>query len=266
MELLGARFAGQDLVKILPGLLAVVAAALRLVPNVVTSARGRRSHALSGRSSQLHVSAYAAPPPFSAMFARRYDPAADDLEAQVARHAMRARTLRVCASGMVATTVLTAAYLIYGVAIRPLPNWSLAVAVIIGAAVDLPLARTFRAVRRDPARGSAAKTQEGHVLVAAPLADALQHTLAALIEMGARLVGVEGSRVLAATGVSFGKDMWLGEVIWVTLSDGSEGNVRVVIRSTKADFVSRSRSRRNVVTFLESWASFPGAAQGPPAF
>jgi hypothetical protein len=31
--------------------------------------------------------------------------------------------------------------------------------------------------------------------------------VAALIEMGARLVAVEGSRVLAATGVSFGKDM-----------------------------------------------------------
>ena len=134
----------------------------------------------------------------------------------------------MCAVGTLVATLLTAAYLLYGLAIRRLPNWSLLVALILGGCVDLVLVRTSRAVRRDPERGSAAKTQEGQVLVAGGEADIKQHSLAALIDLGARVVRVEGSRVLAATGVSFGKDVWMGEVIWVTLSNEPPGHVRVV--------------------------------------
>jgi hypothetical protein len=265
VELFGASSTGQDLIKVLPGVFAVLAAALRLIPNLVTSARSRRSHALSERNSKLRIADYASPAPFSALFSRRYNPAADDTEARAARQAMRARTLRLSAAGILVTTVLTATYVIYGLAFRRLPNWSLLVALILGLGADGVLARTYHVVRRDPERGSAARTQEGHVLVAGLDADVRQHSLAALVEMGARLVRVEGSRILAATGVSFGKDMWMGEVIWVTLTDEVQGHVRVVIRSTKADFISRSRSRRNVVTFLESWASFPGNQAGSAA-
>ncbi len=261
MQLVGTQVAGQDLIKILPGLFALLAAALRLIPNFVTSARGRRSHVLLGVQSPLRITDLASPAPFTDVFSRRYDPAVGDEEARAARQVMRRRTLRLCAVGAVVATLLTAAYLLYGIAIRPLPGWSLLLALLVGLGVDVVLLRTRRAVRRDPERGSAAQTREGQVLVAGEAADVKQHCLAALIDLGARLVQVDGCRILAATGVSFGKDRWLGEVIWVTLSDETPGHVRVCVRSTKTDFASRSRSRRNVVTFLESWASFPGLGQ-----
>ncbi len=261
MQLVGTQVPGQDLIKILPGLFAVLAAALRSIPNIVTSARGRRSHVLLGVQSPLRITGCATPAPFSDVFSRRYDLAARDEEALAARHVMRRRTLRLCAAGTVVVTLLTASYLVYGIAIRRLPDWSLLLALLLGLGVDVVLLRTHRAVRRDPERGSAAQTREGHVLVAGEAADVKQHCLAALIDLGARLVRVDGSRILAATGVSFGKDRWLGEVIWVTLSDETPGHVRVCVRSTKTDFASRSRSRRNVVTFVESWAHFPGLRQ-----
>jgi hypothetical protein len=203
------------------------------------------------------VFAYSAPPPFSELFARRYDAAADDTKAKDAREHMRTRTLWICAAGVIVATLLTGAYLVYDTTVPDLPGWSLVLALIVGVGVDIVLARTFLDIRRDPGRGSAAKPQEGEVLVSGNEADVKQHSLAALVDLGARLVHVEGARILAATGVSFGKDMWMGEVIWVTLSQKHPGHVRVVIRSIKTDFVSRSRSRRNVLRFLESWASLP---------
>lgn len=257
MEFFGAEITSQDLIKILPGVLAVLAAALRSIPNLVTSSRSRRSHALSGRHSLSRVCAYSAPPPFSELFARRYDAAADDLEAQQARERMRTRTLWICAAGFVSATLLTAAYLVYGPRVARLPGWSLVLALLVGVGVDVVLARTFRGVLRDRGRGSAATPQQGEVVVSGSEDDAKQHSLAALVDLGARVVHVEGSRILAATGVSFGKDMWMGEVIWVAVSAEDPDHVRVVVRCIKTDFVSRSRSRRNVLRFLESWASFP---------
>ncbi|GAA2470853.1 hypothetical protein [Terrabacter carboxydivorans] len=258
MEFFGVEITAQDLIKILPGVLAVLAAALRAIPNLVTSSRSRRSHALSGRHSPSRVRSYSAPPPFSELFARRYDAAADDPEAQTARERMRTRTLWICGAGVISATLLTGAYLVYGPRVTHLPGWSLVLALMVGVGVDIVLARTIRDVRRDPGRGSAATPQQGEVLVSGNEDDVKQHSLAALVDLGARVVRVEGARILAATGVSFGQDMWMGEIIWVAVSEQHLGQVRVVVRSIKTDFVSRSRSRRNVLRFLESWASFPG--------
>lgn len=256
MDVFGVHITQQDLLKVLPGLLAAVTAAMRVIPNIATSARGRRARH-SERRSPLRVAQYASAPPFSDLFSRRYDPAPDDSDARAARDVMRDQTMRFCAGGALLVLALTSAYLLYGSRFRSLPAWSLLVALFLGLGLDVVLLRTYLAVRGDPERASAAKTQEGQVLVIGEEADVRQHSLAALADMGARLVHVEGPRVLAATGVSFGRDLWKGEVIWVTVTNESAGHVRVVIRSTKTDFISRSRSRRNVLAFLESWVSFP---------
>lgn len=260
MKLFGADLGAQDLVKILPALFGVLAAAVRVLPNLVSAARERESHPPARGASPLRIASYSGSSPFSAVFPLRYEGAPPTPGAAAARCAMHERTLRWCRWGGLAATLLLAAYLAYGAPQDRLPGWSLLLAIAVWAMVGGTLARTYGVVRADPERGSAATPQCGELVVEGDGAEVRQHGLAALVDLGARIVSVDDTRILAATGVSFGRDRWMGEVIWVRFTDVAPGRVEVSITSTKADFATRSRSWHNVAAFLESFASWPAAA------
>jgi hypothetical protein len=62
--------------------------------------------------------------------------------------------------------------------------------------------------------------------------------------------------VYAATGVSILRDVFVGERIVLTIQS-VDNHHQIDIESTKLDFVTPSRCKKNVMRFLELWAFYP---------
>jgi hypothetical protein len=138
-----------------------------------------------------------------------------------------------------------------------LPSWTRWTVLGLAAVTVVVLMTRLVLFLFDHDRNSAATPRTGQVSVCGAADDVRQQCLAALRGMGARAILIDGPRILAYTGIGvLFRNWFMGEVIWVTISPRGE-LLDVQITSTKADFVSRSRSDRNLSRFLESWSAFP---------
>ena len=257
MELLGLELTGSDVVHSLPALIGLAAALVRLVP---AAASGARRH-VATTTSVARIHAYDDPVPFGLVWARRYHPDFQDKETVAARKDMRSRTLWLSFGFAALAGLLTA---VWGVLARHhVPSWSWWTGLVVGVAIAGGLALVGLRVKHDQ-RSTAARPRRGKLTVEASVDDARQHALAGLREIGARLVLVDGDHILAYSGIAFWRDIFLGDIVWVTLEQKGPRHTVVSILSTKADFVSRSRSRHNVTAFLATWATMPAARATRP--
>jgi hypothetical protein len=243
----------------LPAAATAVTGLLKVLPGTVTAVRRRGSE--HGRDPMLRVTGLAAAGPILPAWAERYYPsvwADPDREEtrRAAREPMQAATQTICAGAAWLVALVTVAY--FGLAaLIGLPTWSWVLAAVLGGTAAISLYRMYRRVKTEK-RATAAIPRSGQVVVTGDLDHVRQQCLVALVGLGAKVVVVERDRLLACTGVRFFKpQLFLGEVIWVTLSRTGGCAHRVEIVSVKVDYVSRSRSAKNVARFLEAWATHP---------
>jgi hypothetical protein len=253
VDLLGIDLSSDDVQHALPAGLAVVAALLKLVPGAVTSARSHASGASVPAANRVRD--YQLPVPFGRVWAQRYCAAYTDKATVVARDTMRARTLGTCGTGIVVCLALGGGYLALAVN-HGYPRWSEWTIEALTAVGVVLLLLMFTRVRRDTRRKSAARPRSGRLVVSGVREDIVQQCLGALREIGARPVRIHGDRILGYTGIAFFRNVFMGDIIWIVL-EPRPGGQRVTITSTKADWVSFSRSNKNVRGFLEAWATFP---------
>ena len=256
MELFGVQLSVADVGKALPAALAVLAAVLKLLPGVVTSSR---SHGAGQRVpvSGVRVLSVDTSAPFDHVFPQRYCSDFQDPETVRRRTSMSRRTYVGCLTSIVLTLLTLFGYLTFADA-HDFPRWSSVTAVLLAVGTCLLLVVVLVRFHLDGSRHSAAKPRHGSVTVAGEPDDVRQQVIAGLRQIGARVVRINGDQVLAYTGfqVVF-RNVFMGEVIWVVVKPDGR-SIKVDVTSTKADFVSLSRSARNVSRFLESWMTFPG--------
>jgi hypothetical protein len=170
---------------------------------------------------------------------------------------MRDRTLLICGGGAALVTLVTVAY-VGAAVILDLPTWSWALALALGGLGAVSLLVMYRRVHQDTNRATAAVPRCGELVVSGDLDHVRQQCLVALVGLGARVVQMSEGRLLACTGLRFFRpEMFMGEVIWVTLSPQGDHVHKVEVISIKVDYVSRSRSSKNVARFLDTWATHP---------
>ena len=130
-----------------------------------------------------------------------------------------------------------------------------------GAVVIATLTYYVAVMVRHPLRGTLSGARSGYVLVTGEPAEVLEHCQAVLLAMGARLVSVRTNEVVAATGTMLGP-IWLGNRVVVTTGVTVRGQILIRVSSTKLDFLTTSRSKKDVVQFVSSWASRSEQADG----
>jgi hypothetical protein len=176
---------------------------------------------------------------------------------------------------MPGVALITVIYVVFAVA-QNFPWWSIAIAIVFALAIIVVLGRLLRGLKKDPDRYTGAAPEEGSIAVDGRREDVEQYCLAALRGMGARLI-TAGDRqpeengqsptgnqaatdtcIYAAAGASIIGNVFVGERLTVTIqSAGSRHEVE--IRSVKLDYVTPSRSKKNVMRFLELWAFYPNS-------
>lgn len=256
MHVFGMDLTSDEVVKLVVAVLALLAAVLKLFPTVVASARrhGAEAHLVS--SDNRLVGLPEAPMPFDLRYAKGYSLEYDDQEARDRRDEMTRRTHEGCIVQILLAALLLLLTVLWPWGVPWLRMVLAAVAVVALVVVTVIWVR----FQRDPARHSAATPCRGSVVVEGDPADVRQRALTGLLEIGAKVVWTDRNRILAYTGVGvLVRNALMGEVIWVVVrSRGRKHTVEIV--STKADFVSLSRSARNVRNYLDSWLTLPSAA------
>ena len=237
----------QDILRITPAVLGVLGAILRLLPGATTAAR-QRAQSHSTISTPLRVNAYAGPLPWGEHLHRR-------LISSDGKLALRRQTLLVVRIASPLVLLLGIAYTWLAVA-EGIPAWALTVALIIAIAVEATLIRIYSRMMRDPRSYTGARPQSGTIEVSGDRRDVVQYSLASLRALGAKLVALEGNQIIAATGLLLFSNAFLGEFITVQIYDSPIGHA-VTIESMKLDYATPSRSKKNVVRFMEMWAFFP---------
>ena len=229
--------------------IAAVAAAATAVVGVLPAAADarRRRTSLAPSPKDIHVVRMVAPRPWSDGLNLYFIDA-------TSRTRRRRRLLTVAL--LVASWLLAVALTyLYGTVSKSheLSAWWRGLGVGAGAVLIVTLTYYLAVMVRHPRRGTLAGACSGYVLVTGKPAEVLQHCQAVLLAMGARLVSVRRNEIVAATGTVLGP-VWLGNRVVVTTGVTPRGQVMIRVSSTKLDFVTTSRSKKDVVQFVSSWA------------
>ncbi|GAA4357090.1 hypothetical protein [Angustibacter luteus] len=225
-----------------PALLALATALARAIPPLLTSARGRAGQ--HAAPTTLRIQSLQTP----AAWQEGVEGAFSD---EALREDARLRFRRL-ARAAIAVGVLLVVYLVVAV-VQRFPWWSILLAALLLAL----LVRQLQQGRKvwgdiDPKSPNAAL---GSLVVRGNLDDVVQFTLFALRGIGARVVNLGDGLVVAGTGVALGR-LWLGNRLQISLLP-HEDVVRVTVRSSKLDYLTRDTTRRDVTRFLELWADPP---------
>ena len=242
--------------KIAPGILGVLTATLRLLPGAATAARRKHSED-AAVSLNMRVRHYSAPMPWSDRLERR-------LKSREGKERIQTRSVWVCSLAIPGVAFAAFVYVVLAQA-EDFPWWSIAIAIALAITIVIVLAKLLIGLQRNPNQYTGVPAADGSICVDGRREDVDQYCLAALRGMGARLIGTAGlqcepisteSYVYAATGVSIIGDLFVGErIVLVIRSDGNHHQID--IESTKLDFLTPSRCKKNVIRFLELWAFYP---------
>jgi hypothetical protein len=259
----------ENLFKIGPGVLAVLAATLRLLPGAATAARRQESEEATV-SLNMRVRNYSAPLPWSKGLDKRFKS-----EEGTAR--IRTRSVWVCSLAIPGVAFIAFVYVVLA-AEKQFPWWSITIAIALALAIIVVLIRLLIGLQRNPRQYTGAAAVEGSISVDGRREDVEQYCLAALRGMGARLIEAEGRHsegegsnptenrgttvtcIYAATGVPIIGPIFVGERIALTIQSAGSRH-KVEIESLKLDYVTPSRSKKNVMRFLELWAFYPSSSR-----
>jgi hypothetical protein len=231
-----------------------VAAALTALLGILPAAADRyrgRTHTAQQRG-HIRVVRFQAPSPWW----DRLNKVLTDKTGQRAEARRKLNRTLLTASSFLAL-VLTVGYVVAGKN-QGLPPWALILGGGAGAVATCGLGYYAVVLRRHPGRGTVAATYSGSALVTGDVDEVRQLCQVALLDMGARLVTIRPSEIVAATGVMLGP-IWLGNRVVVTTHRTPGGRVLVTVTSTKLDYVTTSRSKKDIVRFLSSWVFTPSS-------
>jgi hypothetical protein len=212
----------------------------------------------------MRVRHYSAPMPWSDRLERR-------LRSREGKERIQRRSLWVCSLAIPGVAFTAFVYVVLAQA-KQFPWWSIAIAIALAIAIIIVLIKLLIGLQKNPSQYTGVPAVDGSISVDGPREDVDQYCLAALRGMGARLIGTAGlhsepiptenqgsateSYVYAATGVSIIGSLFVGERIVLTIKS-VHNHHQIDIESTKLDFVTPSRCKKNVMRFLELWAFYP---------
>jgi|SRR4051794_15795906 hypothetical protein len=243
----------QEFLKLAPGIIGVLGSIFRVLPRAAVSARQHQQED-DVAVGDVRVLVYTDPPPWPEWIN-------DGLRSpSPPRDRLRARSVRATSGAAIAVPLVLIAYLAVALEAN-FPWWSILLATLLGVPVTVALIRTAVSLNRNKTRATAALPATGSVRLRGQREDVYQYSIAGLRRIGARLVSAGRSdsqgaaRITAAAGlVILGN--FFGEFVEVTIaSNGDCHEVRV--HSLKMDWITPSRSKRNVTRFLELWAAYP---------
>jgi hypothetical protein len=228
--------------------IALATAVARAIPPLLTSARGRAHQ--HDAPTAFRIRALATPPAWQEGVELLFTD-------EQRRHTGHARLLRSTWAAAIVAVVLLG-YLVIAL-VEGFPWWSWALTVVLLALLAGWLWRAWSVWHNIHPDGHRAPS--GTVLVAGEPDDVLQFALFALRAIGARLVDLREGQLVAGTGIALG-GLWIGNRVHVTVQPGEAG-VRVTVRSSKLDYVTRNTTTRDVTRFLELWADPPRIVPDP---
>lgn len=240
--------ADKLLVSLVPAGATVLAAMISALPSLANSTRGRDLH--DDPPCVGPVVMLQAP----AVWQRGVEQIfTDPKSGKDARH----KAMRGCRAASVVAVVLTVAYIAVAARFLHVPGWLFALAVVPGAWVTWVAERGRHALARTDGQVTMWSPGKGKIHVVGDPDEVMQLCLHTLRRIGARVVSVRRRSIVAGSGVSLG-GYWLGNRIEVSVAPG-EDYVVVRITSTKLDYVTPVRTRRDVQLFLDAWAYPPAA-------
>jgi hypothetical protein len=140
--------------------------------------------------------------------------------------------------------------------------WSAILATFASVTIGTGLVRSLKAMAQDDKQVTAAVKQVGELVVNGEREEVEQYAIANYATIGARVIEAVRSqsddtlRIHGATGSRILSSLFLGEYVTVEVANRS-GQCRVRVESTKLDFLTPTRSRRNVADYLQGWITFP---------
>jgi hypothetical protein len=237
----------EDVLKTAPAVVGAVVALIRVLPSIAAARRRRR---LGGRTGQyIHVTRYTAPLPWSASLNQRVTSETRDPK-------LRRKAIRVVAFFGLLTLAIEYVYLDLASSLS-LPGWSVALSIGATLAIVSTIVTTLIRLIRSEDQLTYKVPQRGSVVIEGrPIEEVAQRALSLLVGIGARVVSFDGSTVHAATGVQLATRLFIGEYLRVRIKQDDGSTVAVIAESVKLDYVTPSRSRRNVLEFLEAWLPY----------
>lgn len=254
----------ETILKIVAAGAAAAGALLKILPGAAAAARKQRLDSPS--ASSLKVLGITALVPWSASLHTALTGTGD--EAQAERDRIRGRSKGWCQLGVGICLVFAMFYLI---AFALLQTWvvglSSALALAVACTVGISLRRTLAKIQKNEGQFTGAETQLGSIELIADRAPLEQHALLSLEAIGGRVLRVErcpqsGSmKIFGSIGTRVLPILYLGEFIAISIGRGEFDPTAhlITISSTKLDFFTPSRSRKNIENYLGCWLHFQPA-------